>query len=284
MLLEKNSDCYNRPLYRAIRKYGIENFDFVIIELCKPEDLNDKEIYWIKYYNSYEDVNKGYNLTPGGHAPVIAQPLEIYKMWDEGMTIAEIIEETQLNKSTIHKYLVLYKNFSTTEARSRGVIKSLKKNKNIKSLKNDDIIQYDLEGNYIKNWGKITLNELERQTGYNHKSISKCLKGEYYSSYNYRWAYEGEKLKDKKEFYSNKYKRGDKVGNSTIQINENDILYIKKELAKGITQQQIADSLNISRHIVTKINNGNHYNDGGIYPIYDKKKHITNRPELLENN
>lgn len=51
---------------RAIAKYGAENF--VIEEIDKAnslEELNNKEIYWIKYYNS-TDKNIGYNLTPGG--------------------------------------------------------------------------------------------------------------------------------------------------------------------------------------------------------------------------
>lgn len=47
----------------AIAKYGIDNFSFEILEECKPEQLNEREIYWIEYYNSYKE---GYNRTPGG--------------------------------------------------------------------------------------------------------------------------------------------------------------------------------------------------------------------------
>lgn len=46
------------PLYRAMRKYGIENFSFKIIEECPIDLLNERECYWIKYYNS---LNEGYN-------------------------------------------------------------------------------------------------------------------------------------------------------------------------------------------------------------------------------
>ena len=52
------------PLYRAIRKYGKENFFIQIIEEVEDEQLNNREIYWIDYYNSY--VPKGYNCTLGG--------------------------------------------------------------------------------------------------------------------------------------------------------------------------------------------------------------------------
>lgn len=49
----------------AICKYGIENFDFSILEQCNIEQLDEKERYWIAYYDSY---NNGYNRTPGGKA------------------------------------------------------------------------------------------------------------------------------------------------------------------------------------------------------------------------
>lgn len=60
-----NCHQYNCHLYKAIRKYGLENFDFSIIEECLPEELSDKEIYWISYYNT-NDPNFGYNNTDGG--------------------------------------------------------------------------------------------------------------------------------------------------------------------------------------------------------------------------
>lgn len=55
----------NRPLYRAMNKYGIENF--LIEELEKTDDydyLSEREIFWIEYYNTYG--KNGYNATKGG--------------------------------------------------------------------------------------------------------------------------------------------------------------------------------------------------------------------------
>ena len=53
----------NIKLYDAIDKYGLENFTFEIIEECTSERLNEREKYWIDYFesNSY-----GYNMTKGG--------------------------------------------------------------------------------------------------------------------------------------------------------------------------------------------------------------------------
>lgn len=51
--------------YRAIKKYGKENFYYEQIdEATCQKDLDDKEIYWINYFDSYKN---GYNskITPG---------------------------------------------------------------------------------------------------------------------------------------------------------------------------------------------------------------------------
>ena len=57
---------YNFPLSRGIRKYGMEEYECIVLEDNIPEDeIDDREKYWINYYDTYEDP-QGYNLTPGG--------------------------------------------------------------------------------------------------------------------------------------------------------------------------------------------------------------------------
>lgn len=52
--------------YRAIKKYGQENFLWETIDKAfSREELLDKEIYWIKFYNS-SHIDSGYNMTNGG--------------------------------------------------------------------------------------------------------------------------------------------------------------------------------------------------------------------------
>ena len=62
----KRKDDTIKPLYCAIRKYGIENFSFEIVEICEYKNLKEREIYWIEYFDSY---TKGYNATLGGDLP-----------------------------------------------------------------------------------------------------------------------------------------------------------------------------------------------------------------------
>lgn len=51
--------------YRAIKKYGWENFEHFILEETTVEYIDKLEVEYIKKYNS---VNNGYNLTYGGWA------------------------------------------------------------------------------------------------------------------------------------------------------------------------------------------------------------------------
>lgn len=57
------SEHKNRPLYKAINKYGINHFSISVLEECSLEDLNEREIYWIAKLDTY---NNGYNATLGG--------------------------------------------------------------------------------------------------------------------------------------------------------------------------------------------------------------------------
>ena len=57
---------HNNYLGNTIKKYGFENFEFSVIDTAKTiEELNEKEINWIKHYNS-TDKNIGYNIELGG--------------------------------------------------------------------------------------------------------------------------------------------------------------------------------------------------------------------------
>lgn len=60
----KNYKSYNYPLYRAIRKYGLENFSFDVLEECTMSELNLKEILYIAKYKAHG--NNGYNQDDGG--------------------------------------------------------------------------------------------------------------------------------------------------------------------------------------------------------------------------
>lgn len=66
--VNNNDKQIKQLIHKAIRKYGLSNFSFSIIEECNKELLDEREIYWIKYYNSF---NNGYNMTEGGDGGLI---------------------------------------------------------------------------------------------------------------------------------------------------------------------------------------------------------------------
>ena len=87
-----NDKNYDYPLYCAIRKYGLENFTFEVLEECDISELNDKEVYYISKYNTHSKL--GYNQDDGGdHAS------HYLKLSDE--LVSEIIQrlKTSLDNS-----------------------------------------------------------------------------------------------------------------------------------------------------------------------------------------
>lgn len=65
----------------AIRQFGFENFSFQILEECSVSDLNEREKYYIKKYQTR--YPNGYNLTSGGNDPHVNKllyPEEAHKI------------------------------------------------------------------------------------------------------------------------------------------------------------------------------------------------------------
>ncbi len=63
-LLKSNE---SQAIHKAIKKYGKSNFFVELIETCNSlDELNEREEFWIKHYDSY---HYGYNLCMGGNQP-----------------------------------------------------------------------------------------------------------------------------------------------------------------------------------------------------------------------
>ena len=54
-------------LHNAIRKYGQDNFDIILLEDNIPDDqISSREQHYIKLYNTFYSSRIGYNMTEGG--------------------------------------------------------------------------------------------------------------------------------------------------------------------------------------------------------------------------
>lgn len=186
-----------RPLYNAIRKYGVENFSFEVIEECSKEKLNEREIYWIKKYDSFHN---GYNLTPGGNEPYKVDIDLIYSLWDNGKSMKEIAEIANIGKSSVYNYLCDYPNYSVIESNRRGgklAYETAIKNGNIKYRLNPNstsIIQYTLSGEYVRDWS--SQNQIERELGIDSDLIGRVLNGKQKQAGGFQWKRAGEEPKD----------------------------------------------------------------------------------------
>lgn len=88
----------NRPLYRAMRKYGTENFSIKELEKCSMEDSSEKEIYWIEKLDTY---HSGYNATFGGDGKALYNYVELAKVYLERQNIQEVCRIFNCDKNVV---------------------------------------------------------------------------------------------------------------------------------------------------------------------------------------
>jgi hypothetical protein len=190
---------------RSITKYGWENHLFEIIEECDVIDLDKRETYWKQYY--LNQLNKNWDLvlfcniydTGGGpksdiwkqskSRPIIQYDLEgnFIKEWASGKHFAEVNNLT--NGSLITSCL---KNKQKTAYKSLWRYKTVDYPKQINPIvleyETMKIIQYDLEENFIKEWGSIL--EASNSCNIKKQSIVNNLKNRSKSSGGFIWKYQ----------------------------------------------------------------------------------------------
>jgi group I intron endonuclease len=136
-----NNNEYNRHLYKSMRKYGIDSFTIEEVERCDNALLNEREIFWIKFYSSSNPM-RGYNLTLGGNGTTIIDYDEVYRRYDNGEALCKIAREMELSRSNLTQILKGYENYDKADAWNRA------KSESSKNL-GTPVSQYDLFGNFI---------------------------------------------------------------------------------------------------------------------------------------
>lgn len=181
-------------LYNAIRKYGIENFYISQLEEVDLNNLNEREIYWIKFYNS--QTPNGYNVRAGGEDP---GRKEVYKIdiltnniiecYGSAMAAAEAnnIDLSLLTK-VCRGEQESCGNFKWSYVENYNSLKTKDSKTNIKSFK---INQIDPTTNeIIKIWDSV--KEAAKTLKIDASGISHCLSGRYKTSAGYKWSYTDE--------------------------------------------------------------------------------------------
>lgn len=92
----------NSAIHQAIEKYGVENFNFEIIEECPQSQLDEREIFWIKHFNSYEN---GYNLTPGGRTPFYYDLNAVKEIYNDCKSMSKTAKQLGCSENAVRNML-----------------------------------------------------------------------------------------------------------------------------------------------------------------------------------
>ena len=98
----KKRDEEKRPLYSAMKKYGIENFKVEEVEQCSENMVNEREKYWIEYYGSFHN---GYNATLGGDSKAYLDRQLLIKTYNEIQNIKETAKILNIDAGHLSKIL-----------------------------------------------------------------------------------------------------------------------------------------------------------------------------------
>lgn len=98
----KRTRMEKRPLYPAMNKYGCENFKIEQIEECSPDEVEEREKYWIEYYNTHKC---GYNATLGGDGKQLYNYNIFIEEYKNGISIRKIAEKYNCTAETVRNAL-----------------------------------------------------------------------------------------------------------------------------------------------------------------------------------
>lgn len=186
---ETGSDFgYNSRLYPAMSKYGYDNFTIQLLEeVASLEEMNQREKYWIDYYDAR---NNGYNIAAGGlggfflgckHTPEALEKLRLAGLGRKHS------EET-CTKISKHKM----GHATSVEAKEKMRKAKLGKktgehsadwNKRISEGQVNEVICLETGITYYN------IAEAARQTGCHASGIANCITGRAKTTGGYHWQY-----------------------------------------------------------------------------------------------
>lgn len=170
------TQCNNRPLYNAMNKYGVENFQISLLEEVQDDSkLSEREIYWINELQTYG--TNGYNATKGGDGVILYDHEEFLQLARMGYTIQQICDKTGCGKDLLYRVL-----------RAHGI--------KARHARAKLVGQYDLAGNFIQVFfsAEDALNYLRdigkcKSLKTSASRIRDCCKHKLNQAYGYKWEF-----------------------------------------------------------------------------------------------
>lgn len=170
-------DCEKRPLYSAMKKYGLEHFHIELIEeTSQPEE---RECFWIEQKGSFKN---GYNATLGGDGKHYLDYDLVIATYQEVQNVSETARRMGIDISTVSKVL------------NNNHISIIPSSEVSQRVTGNIVNQYDLQGNFIQSFpsAKAAATSLGKITSTSRGAsshISDVCRGKRKTAYGYIWKF-----------------------------------------------------------------------------------------------
>ena len=194
-------------IHQGLRN-NILSFTFEVIEVCSKDQLDEREQYWVKYYDA---LNSGYNMTLGGKTfipPKNRRPVRQYDLngnyINSYSSIKEAKEQTGIShidaccrgeRKTSGGFQWIYSDVPNEEIQIKT---------NLVAHTERAVIQYDLNGQKIQEFKSIAA--AAKFTNIAHTSILKVCQKKGHTAGGFRWSYSEEPLEIRKSIGGTKKK------------------------------------------------------------------------------
>lgn len=160
-----------RPLYSAMRKYGIEHFHIELIE--ETDQPEEREIYWIEQLDTYK---KRYNATKGGDGKSFLDENLIIQNYEECQNITKVAKKMSCDARSVS--FILKKNGVSVKIGPEVTAKTNSKK----------IAQYDKETKEILAIYS-SLHKAAKAVSGSYTHISDVANGKRETAYGYIWKF-----------------------------------------------------------------------------------------------
>lgn len=178
-----------KKFWSAIVKYGWNNFDHEVLEenIQTPQEANEREQYWIAYYDSFKH---GYNATTGGSGATghVVTKEQKRKMGEVNIG----------NKHHVQKHSEETKKIISERNKGKHLNPRTEFKKGNKSWLEGrvgefgkPVLQYDVNGNFVKEWLNIysVVKFFNGEGGKSETCIRCCCKGTRKRYKGFLWRY-----------------------------------------------------------------------------------------------
>ena len=128
-------DMENRPLYRAMQKYGIEHFHIELLE--ETDNPEERERFWIEEKGSFK---YGYNATIGGDGKKYIDYDLVIATYQQVQNLKEVARLLNIHEDSVHNILV------------SNSIPILSSSEVIKNKCSKPVDMFDLQNEYIQSF------------------------------------------------------------------------------------------------------------------------------------